>query len=87
MKEKKECPFEIRVPFVAIVPKGHRFGTFSECNVQTLIMENDLNEVRLGNLIIYVIENSEVNFRGILHGTYRDRGPCNNLLSFFSMHS
>ena len=50
-------------------------------------MENDLNEVRLGNLIIYVIENSEVNFRGILHGTYRDRGPCNNLLSFFSMHS
>ena len=23
----KECPFEKRVPFVAIVPKGHRFGT------------------------------------------------------------
>ena len=41
---QKECPFEKRVLFVAIVPKGHRFGTlFSECMIAACVEDSSLN--------------------------------------------
>ena len=42
---KKECPFEKRVPFVATVTQGHRFGT--------LISLSDVYHVYYGNNIFH----------------------------------
>ena len=35
---KKECPFEKRVPFLAIVPQGHSFGTLFSLSVYLIGM-------------------------------------------------
>ncbi len=39
-----------------------------QINVRPMITKSHLNDFGQGNLIVYVIENSEVIFRGILHG-------------------
>ncbi len=42
---RKECPFEKRVPFVAIVPQGHRFGSLFSLNVILSLYSLNLNSV------------------------------------------